>query len=417
MADRLRGLLPPVPVSGPQGAGSLAPRAESSAAAVLGGAWVGDGSRRFLVVEKRYEASHHHGRMPVAGILPQSGGAWPGFAVLPGAPPESDAAPLLFLDLETTGLAGGAGTYAFLVGCAWFESEAFVVRQFLLSAFTAEAVLLGAVEHLASRFGGLVTYNGKSFDVPLLENRLALHRMPGRLPDLPHVDLLHPARRLWSDPSGEGGGCRLVALESTHCGHDRVGDVPGFEIPARYFDFVRTGDAAPLAAVLEHNRLDLLTLAAITAHASGLLASGARSGSAREQLGVGRLLESAGCVAEATACFARAAEGAGDNSVVRAESLRRLAMALRRARQFGDAADAWQALLESPGCPPAYAAEAAEALAVHHEHRRRDPARAREFAVRSLRHGTGERGRASLEYRLARLNRKLGPADAGTLEW
>lgn len=389
----------------------------SNAAAVLDGAWVGEGSRRFLVVERLYEATHRHGRVPVAGILPQAGGAWPGFTVLPGAPADPDAAPLLFLDLETTGLAGGAGTYAFLVGCAWFEREAFVVRQFLLSAFTAEAVLLGAVEQLASRFGGLVTYNGKSFDVPLLENRLALHRMPGRLPDLPHVDLLHPARRLWSDPSGEGGGCRLVALESTHCGHDRVGDVPGFEIPGRYFDFVRTGDAAPLAAVLEHNRLDLLTLAAMTAQASALLASGARGRSPREQLGAGRLLESAGRVEEAIACFAGAATRAGGGGVVRAESLRRLALALRRRRQFDGAAEAWQALLESPGCPPAYAAEAAEALAVHHEHRRRDPARAREFAVRSIRHGVGARGRTSLEHRLARLNRKLGSADAGTLEW
>jgi uncharacterized protein YprB with RNaseH-like and TPR domain len=388
----------------------------SNAATVLDGAWSGEGSRQFLVVERRYDASHRHGRIPVTGILPRAGGAWLGFTALPGAPQDAGAAPLLFLDLETTGLAGGAGTYAFLVGCAWFEREAFVVRQFLLSAFTAEAVLLAAVEQLASRFGGLVTYNGKSFDVPLLENRLALHRMPGRLPDLPHVDLLHPAHRLWSDPAGEGG-CRLVTLESTHCGHERVGDVPGFEIPSRYFDFVRTGDAAPLAAVLEHNRLDLLTLAAMTAQASALLATGARGSSPREQLGTGRLLESAGRAEEAIACFAAAAAHGGGAGVVRAESLRRLALALRRRRQYDGAADAWQALLESPRCPPAYAAEAAEALAVHHEHRRRDPAVAREFAVRSLRHRSGEHGRAALEYRLARLNRKLGPADAGTLEW
>ena len=387
-----------------------------NAADVLGGQWAGDGSRRFLLVERRYGAGHRHGRVPVAGILPGPAGSWPGFAVLPGAP-AGDTGTLLFLDLETTGLAGGAGTYAFLVGCAWFEGEAFVVRQFMLTAFTAEAALLAAVEQLAAGFGGLVTYNGKSFDVPLLENRLALHRMPGCLPDLPHVDLLHPARRIWSDPSGEGGGCRLIHLEASHCGYQRVGDVPGFEIPGRYFDFVRTGDASPLEAVLEHNRLDLLTLAAMTAHASTLLATGAASGTPREQLGVGRLLEAAGRLDDADACFAAAAERAARGTVVYLEALRRLALTRRRLRRYAEAADAWQALFESPGCPPAYAAEAAEALAIHHEHRRRDPARAREFAVRSLRQETGERTRAALEYRLARLERKLGPADAGTLKW
>jgi len=382
---------------------------------VLGGEWSGEGSRRFLLVERRYTASHRHGRVAVEGMLPLVDGVWPGFSALPGALAAADGTPLLFLDLETTGLAGGAGTYAFLVGCAWFERDAFVVRQFMLTAFTAEAALLGAVEQLASRFAGLVTY--KSFDVPLLESRLALHRMPGRLPDLPHVDLLHPARRLWSDPVGSPGGCRLVALESAHCGYERVGDVPGFEIPGRYFDFVRTGDATLLAPVLEHNRLDLLTLAAMTAHVSALLASGAVSGNPQEQLGAGRILEAAGRLDEATACFARAAERAGRERLVRVEALRRLGLALRRARKFADAAEVWQSLLESAGCPPAYAAEAAEALAVHHEHRKRDLARAREFTVRSLQHGSGARARTSGEYRLARLERKLGGAAGRTLEW
>ena len=388
----------------------------TNAAEALGGEWAGEGSRRYLVVERRYGASHLHGHVSVGDLLPTAGGAWPGFGLLPGAAAQPEGPPLLFLDLETTGLAGGAGTYAFLVGCAWFADDAFVIRQFLLSAFTAEAVLLSAVERLASGFGALVTYNGKSFDVPLLENRLALHRMPGRLPDLPHVDLLHPARRLWSDLSGEGGGCRLMTLEEAHCGYVRVGDVPGFEIPARYFDFVRSADAEPLAAVLEHNRLDLLTLAAMTARVSAMLASAADGATPREQLGVGRLLEAAGRVTEATACFTLAAAGAVAPSPVRREALRRLAMGLRRERKYAGAAEAWQALLESPGCSTAYAREAAEALAIHHEHRRRDPARAREFAAASLRHGQSERTATALRYRLARLDRKLGSGAGGTLD-
>src|SRR5690606_17634766 len=97
----------------------------------------------------------------------------------------------------TTGLAGGAGTYAFLVGCGWFDGPTFRVRQFFLSAFGAERVLLQAVTELAGSAGTVVTYNGKSFDLPLIETRYLLHRMTTPFARLPHVDMLHSARRLW----------------------------------------------------------------------------------------------------------------------------------------------------------------------------------------------------------------------------
>ncbi len=411
LSDRLRGLLGP-PASGerPGGPGPVAQAEEvARAAGALGGEWSGEGARRFLVVDRCYAPGHRLGRVAVADMLPEACGTWPGFDVLPGGATTGGPGPLLFLDLETTGLAGGAGTYPFLVGCGWFDGAAFRVRQFFLSGFTAEAALLAAVERLAARFAGLVTYNGRSFDVPLLENRFALHRMPGHLTALPHVDLLHPARRLWSDLSGTGeaGACRLTALEREHCGHVREGDVPGFEIPGRYFDFVRSGDAGPLEPVLEHNRLDLLALAAITGQVSRMLAAGpSGEHSPREALGVGRLLESAGRHTEALGCFARAAD-AGADRFTRIEGLRRLALASRRQRRHGDAAAAWQGLVDLPGCPAHIAREAAEALAVHHEHRVRDLPRARSYAERSLTYEHGNGARMALQYRLARLDRKL----------
>ena len=411
LADRLRGLLG-TPASGvrPGGPDRAALTEVARAADALGGEWIGEGSTRYLLVDRCYESGHRLGHVAVEEMLPETGGAWPGFDVLPGGGAAGDAGPLLFLDLETTGLAGGAGTYAFLVGCGWFDGAAFRVRQFFLSGFTAEAALLAAVEALAARFSRLVTYNGRSFDVPLLENRFALHRMEGRVTALPHVDLLHPARRLWSDLSGtgEGGACRLTTLEREQCGHVREGDVPGFEIPGRYFDFVRSGDAGPLEPVLEHNRLDLLALAAMTGRVSMMLARGpAGASSPREALGVGRLLESAGRHTEALACFARAAD-AGADRFTRVEGLRRLALACRRQRLHGDAAAAWQRLVDLQGCPPHLAREAAEALAVHHEHRVRDLPRARSYAVRSLAYEHGHGARTALQYRLARLDRKLG---------
>jgi uncharacterized protein YprB with RNaseH-like and TPR domain len=131
---------------------------------------------------------------------------------------------LLFLDLETTGLAGGAGTYAFLVGCGWFDGATFRLRQFFLSNFGAERALLESVAELAAGTACVVTYNGKSFDLPLMETRFVLQRMPTPFADMPHVDMLHPARRLWREDDVE---CRLTNLERTLCGREREGDVPG----------------------------------------------------------------------------------------------------------------------------------------------------------------------------------------------
>ena len=324
------------------------------------------------------------------------------------------AGKLLFLDLETTGLAGGAGTYAFLVGCGWFDGATFRLRQFFLSNFGAERALLESVAELAAGCAGVVTYNGKTFDLPLIETRFVLQRMQTPFADLPHVDMLHPARRLWREEDTE---CRLTNLERTQCGHEREGDVPGFEIPSRYFHYVRSGDARPLEAVLEHNRLDILSLALLTARASQLLEDGPSAATtAREALGMGRLYERAGMIGEALASFTRVADivGAGIKTrpscddTTRADALRAYATLCRRLRRYEDAAAAWRELLDLRGCAPALVCEATEALAVHHEHRARDLEAARTFARRSLQlQATGARQEA-IKYRLARLDRKMG---------
>lgn len=451
LADRLReivvprGGVSPVPRVQPaadEGAGAAPPlpRARTSsaglraAAGALGGEWHEETDGPVIIVDRVYPPEARHGRLSIgemverleagAEALGVLGRAWPsagGF--LPrlertAASEEAGAVPALaFLDLETTGLAGGAGTQAFLVGCATVHDGGVRVRQFVLPGFEHERALLAGVAAWSASCEGLVTFNGGTFDVPLIETRFLFHRLAFPLADLPHLDMLHPARRLWkarpsvAAPPLDDESCRLGVLERHLAGVYRVGDVPGFEIPSRYFQFVRDGDARPLEAVLEHNRLDLLSLAAVTAHAFALVDRGPSAAAhANECLGLGRVYERAGRMAEAEACFAEAADRAGRVGLepfTRAEALRRLALCRRRSGRTQAAADAWRALAELPGCPAALRREAREALAIHYEHRARDFAAARSFALDLLSDGGAERWRAGVEHRLRRLERKL----------
>jgi uncharacterized protein len=400
-------------------------------AEILGGSWQDGAGQGFVTIERRYPPGHRHGDVTVADGLPPSDGAWPALDLLARTPCRDG---LLFIDLETTGLAGGAGTYAFLVGCGWFDGGSFRIRQYLMSNPMVERAMLAAVAELASEAGTVVTYNGKTFDLPLIETRYLFHRLETPFAGLPHVDMLHPARRLWrghgadgaDDPSVFDGGCRLSTLERALCGFEREGDVPGFEIPARYFRYVRTGDARPLEGVLEHNRLDLLSLALLTARAAQLVEDGPPAvRTAREAVGLGRLYQLAGRFDYARRCFGLAcgldASGpsvplpaGGDGAQLRADALSSYARLSRRARFFDDAAAAWSSLLTLPGCPAPLVREAAEALAVHHEHRRRDPVSARGFALQSLQLPLSASRREALHHRVARLDRKLASAPVAT---
>jgi uncharacterized protein YprB with RNaseH-like and TPR domain len=422
LADKLRGVVtrsggsdkqdPPY-MSGGQDPPCASAR-QGTVAEILGGEWADDDGR-YLVIDTRYTPGHRHGTVAVADCLPGDDGLWSRLNVL-----DASLRPgrLLFLDLETTGLGGGAGTYAFLVGCGWFEKPSagegagFRVRQFLLSSHSAERAMLATVAAVAEAAAGVVSYNGKSFDVPLIETRFLFHRMQTPFSDLPHVDMLHSARQLWKSEASseqEAQSCRLTTFEQAQLGHVRDEDIPGFEIPSRYFHYVRTGDPRPLRAVLEHNRLDLLAVAMLTARAAQLLGEGAgRARTAREALGLGRLYERSGLLADALASYERAAATAGASTLTQAEALRACAVLYRRERRFEPAAAAWRRILDLRRCPPQIAREAAEALAVHHEHRRRDLEAARRFALQTLQFNISRSRAEAVQYRLARLNRKLG---------
>ncbi|MBI4888131.1 MAG: ribonuclease H-like domain-containing protein [Acidobacteria bacterium] len=426
LAERLRGVVrsggsaspgpPCVPVRRPGAAeAEEGPDPAGGLAALLDGEWRESSGQRYLVIDRTYPPGHRHGRIAVADAAPGGEGGWPVLSVVAaGVGPGR----MLFFDLETTGLAGGAGTCAFLVGCGWFDGPAFRIRQFLLARYGAERGLLDEVAALARGAGAVATYNGKTFDLPLIETRFLFHRMDTPFAGMPHVDMLHVARRLWSgglEPTGAdtATSCRLAEIEQSVLGHVRAGDVPGCEIPSRYFQYVRSGDGRPLAAVLEHNRLDLLSLALLTARTAGLLDGGAEAaGSAREALGLGRLYRRDGRAREAEASFARAAAMTSEaDAQTAAAAWHAYATSLRHARRYEEAAAAWSRVMGLRACPPRLAQEASEALAVHHEHRDINLRRARDLARQAL-ELTGSPGRAhAVRRRLARLERRLAAAD------
>lgn len=414
-------------------ASSAAPSLE----AVLGGEWQGNESRRALVVEHRVPADTCHGTVRVGELgerllrSARETRAW-----VDGA-----RAPFLFFDLETTGLNGGAGTLAFLVGFGSFETDgSFVTRQYVLTRPGDERPMLQAVAERLSTVGALVSFNGKSFDAPLLETRFLFHRLSWVGAAVPHLDVLHPARRFWRAEVTDTvpSPCSLQALERQVLGAPRHDDVPGLEAPARYFQFIRSGDAAPLAGVLAHNRLDLLSLAGLTARLLALVDDGPRgAGTGREALALGGIYERSGRFDQAHQAYEQALalvtteesgrrrpsrswspaslDGGEGGAAARmsaagrlqVEILRALARSARRAGRYEEAARWWRDVLDRRDCPTETAREAAEALAIHHEHRRRDLESARTFALRTLEVTPSAVRHAAVRHRLARLDRKL----------
>jgi len=413
LADRIRGIVgvrPGLPAPSAVEAPALPAPRHADLTATLGGERRGG----CYVVERRLPPTASHGSQRVGAIadcIARGTGHATLFSTAAAAPP------FVFFDLETTGLSGGAGTIAFLVGCGWFEADgAFAIRQFLLAQQADERGLLELAGAELRRAGAIVSFNGRSFDAPFLETRYLFHRLPWAGEGIAHIDALHPARRFWP------GDCSLSALERQVVAARRVGDVDGSEIPARYFRFIRTGDARALVAILDHNRRDLITLAALTARLLHLACGGVGTArDAREAHALGITYARAGLDEAARECHARAiaisAAPAGAYDPVRAESLRALAALLRRARRFDEAAECWRQLLDARGCPPAARREAAEALAIHHEHRVRDLSAARRFALESLDDEPRLPWAQAVQHRVARIDRKIGKSQGSSLEF
>jgi uncharacterized protein len=319
--------------------------------------------------------------------------------------PVPAASEVVYLDTETTGLAGGTGTCAFLIGLGAVEGSRFVVRQFFLRDYPEEKAMLSALAEALRPYRALVTFNGKVFDVPLLETRFALARMKAPFRRLLHLDLLHPARGLWKLRLES---CQLARLEKEVLGVAREGDVSGAEIPGIYFDYLRVGDARGLQPVFYHNALDIISLAVLTAELARVVADeGARTlGSSVDLFSLSRIFQRAGAAEKSLAVCRRALNGGLPESI-ETRALWQLAAQHKRRREYDPAVRLW---LELARREPPFALQALVELAIHYEHRRRDPRAALAYAQSALERLDGaphaKTLAASLSHRRERLRRK-----------
>ncbi len=265
LADKLRAL-------GVRPAADLAPAPAKPAVSpasidtVVDGRFLATRRGETFISEQVYAPDYRHGSAPITVSAPlETLAAWAGEPRFTSLPLEAYA----FLDTETSGLAGGTGTYAFLVGAARFVDGEFRLQQFFLRDPSEETALLEALAGFLAPCAALVTFNGKAFDAPLLATRYKLHSLPVPFQDYAHLDLLPLARRLWRArlPSRA-----LKYLEENVLMAPRTSEeVPGYEIPYLYFDYLRTGDAAPLKGVFYHNAMDVVTMAALLSHIAAIL--------------------------------------------------------------------------------------------------------------------------------------------------
>jgi len=366
-----------------------------------------------VVVEARVPVTALHGGVQMDRL---AGPVGRGLAELAGADlaVHQDLGEAVFLDVESTGLGAGAGTYAFLVGVARIADGELILRQHFLQGPEQEAAWAHLLARDLDTCGLLVTFNGRSFDVPLLHTRFIMQRRSLPILDVPHLDLMRPARRLWRHhlPS-----CALVSLEENLLDLHREGDVPGREIPAIYNEYLSSGDATPLAPVVSHNAVDVLSMVSLAIRIRDLLDDHrpATPDHPAVWLGLGRCHEQLGDQQEAEHAYAEACldHDSGSRSA-RDEALRRLSGLHKRAHRWDRAEVLWRELIQKAHPDGIYPYEELAKHLEHREHRYADALEVVDVALFRLATSRAscrrdpDRVIEALEHRRARLVRRSG---------
>ncbi|GMU91971.1 MAG: hypothetical protein AMXMBFR4_10290 [Candidatus Hydrogenedentota bacterium] len=378
----------------------------------ISGRLIGDRDRGFYLAHEVFPPDTPQGAIELGAVLDIHGD----HIALSGSDDtlkEFDPRNALFIDTETSGLAGGTGTVAFLIGVGYFVEEGFRLDQCFMRDFDDEEPML---EYLAEVFRGkeaVVSYNGKCFDLPLLRTRFIQNRIPFRLDSVLHFDLLHAARRFWKRRLG---ACNLTNVEREILGIARQGDVPSHLIPQLWFDYLRTRDARPLTGVFYHHKMDILSLVALTGWLSRCLSQPNGEGFPHtdDRLSLVRVYHSQKKYMEVIVHGERLIADERDPDV-RKECLELLAGATKRVGDFSRMEEMLSLLLQEF---PRHL-KARWELAKYYEHRARDLAAAERICREALEYletraalqrmdRTESPLLISFEHRLRRIRRKLG---------
>ncbi len=347
-----------------------------------------------------YALDHQHGNRALASALAPA----PEFIAQFAIRREAEAVTLrdaLFLDTETTGLAGGAGTLAFMVGLGYFEDERFVVEQFFLRDPAEEAAMLCEIDRRVNSRAHLVTFNGRSFDVPLLETRFILSRIAPSFDGKTHLDLLLPARRAWR---GSIDSCSLGSLEYHMLGVERTQrDVPGAVIPWMYREYLSAGGGdlnEDMQRVMYHNLHDILSMVTLTSRLADAIL---QPNTADEQFAAARYYERARSFDEAERGYRKVlwrGEGEGLRDSLHLSASRRLARMLKKQGKANEAMEHWRTLADADDV------EGLIEMAKHYEWRERDVNGAVAFALRARHMAEDAAVRSAITQRIERLERK-----------
>jgi uncharacterized protein YprB with RNaseH-like and TPR domain len=315
---------------------------------------------------------------------------------------ELDLRKTLFLDTETTGLTGGTGTFAFMVGLGFFQGDGFLIHQLFMRDYSEERASLSILKRLLESFEFLITFNGRYYDIPLLETRFILSRMASQIREMPNFDLLYPARKIWR---GAYENCRLVTLESKLLGMERVNDVPSEWIPYLYFDYLKTGDAQRIHQVFYHNQMDILSMVALAGRIN-LIYHNPQAAQPRkgvEHFALGRLFWDHGHRERAITCFEIALKRCDDDLAW--EVMKWLSRAFKKTGQAEKAQSLWEEMMTWPYKRDTFPYIE---LAKYYEHRHKDCQRAIVYVEQALEQSSSHQQKEieDLLYRKRRLEQK-----------
>lgn len=360
----------------------------------------------FYTVEGAYPSSALHGGCRLGEALEVSPEM---LSMLSSSGLPAPMEKMVFLDTETTGLSGGAGTVAFLIGTGRFEGGDFVVRQYLMRDYDEETPMLQELNGLLADCSALVTFNGRAFDWNLLQGRFVANRLRPALKEPVHFDLLYPSRRIWGL---KFESCRLSSLEENILGIARHDDIPGAMIPGVYFKYLEDRNASELKRVIKHNEMDILSMVSLLTRIAAMLEDPlVQADGGHELLGIGRIYQSKGDYEMMENCLETCSRS--DIPGIRTSAVKSLAHMYKRSGRYDKALGYWREMVSGPG---SYNIFPYVELAMYYEHREKDYETALEYVEKaihlSLQAGITEgRQFPELRKRQERLKRKAAGND------